>query len=110
MCHDCRGFGRQSCRWCKRLELSVDSGVKHDCAQSGTVAAQPQYAPPMTPPVTSSTVTIFDHPLIQHKLTWMRDKSLSDRPFRALLAQIAGLMVYEVTREFPTKDVEVLTP
>jgi uracil phosphoribosyltransferase len=64
----------------------------------------------MTPPGTPSTVTIFDHPLIQHKLTWMRDRSLSDRPFRALLAQIAGLMVYEVTREFPTKAVEVLTP
>lgn len=55
-------------------------------------------------------VTVFDHPLIQHKLTWMRDKSLSDRPFRALLAQIAGLMVFEATRSFPTIEVEVDTP
>ncbi len=55
-------------------------------------------------------VTVFDHPLIQHKLTWMRDKSLSDRPFRALLAQIAGLMVFEVTRSFPTVEVDVETP
>lgn len=55
-------------------------------------------------------VTVFDHPLIQHKLTWMRDRSLSDRPFRALVAQIAGLMVYEVTRSFPTVAVHVDTP
>lgn len=57
-----------------------------------------------------ANVTVFDHPLIQHKLTWMRDRSLSDRPFRALLAQIAGLMVFEATRTFPTVDVEVETP
>ena len=55
-------------------------------------------------------VTVFDHPLIQHKLTWMRDRSLSDRPFRALMAQIAGLMVFEATRTFPTIDVDVDTP
>ena len=53
---------------------------------------------------------IFEHPLIQHKLTWMRDASTSHRPFRALIAQIAGLMVYEVTRAFPTDVVEVQTP
>ncbi len=56
------------------------------------------------------SVTVFDHPLIQHKLTWMRDKTLSDRPFRALLAQIAGMMVFEATRTFPTVDIEVETP
>lgn len=55
-------------------------------------------------------VTVFDHPLIQHKLTWMRDRTLSDRPFRALLAQIAGLMVFEATRSFPTVGVDVETP
>ena len=55
-------------------------------------------------------LTVFDHPLIQHKLGWMRDASVSHRPFRALLYQIAGLMVYEVTRELPTVDVEVQTP
>lgn len=53
---------------------------------------------------------IFEHPLIQHKLTWMRDATTSYRPFRALIAQIAGLMVYEVTRSFPTDVVEVRTP
>lgn len=53
---------------------------------------------------------IFDHPLIQHKLTWMRDESTSYRPFRALISQIAGLMVFEATRNLPTKSVEVQTP
>jgi uracil phosphoribosyltransferase len=53
---------------------------------------------------------VFDHPLIQHKLTYLRDFSTSHRPFRALLYQIAGLMVYEVTRTFPTITVSVKTP
>jgi uracil phosphoribosyltransferase len=53
---------------------------------------------------------VFSHPLIQHKLTWMRDETTSYRAFRALLAQIAGLMVYEVTRSFETVPVEVQTP
>jgi uracil phosphoribosyltransferase len=55
-------------------------------------------------------VVVFDHPLIQHKLTYLRDLSTSHRPFRALLYQIAGLMVYEVTRTFPTITVSVETP
>ncbi len=53
---------------------------------------------------------VFDHPLIRHKLTWMRDEATSFRAFRALLEQIAGLMVYEVTRSFETVEVEVRTP
>lgn len=53
---------------------------------------------------------VFDHPLIQHKLGWLRDISVSHRPFRALLAQIAGLMVFEVTRGLPTHAVTVQTP
>jgi uracil phosphoribosyltransferase len=55
-------------------------------------------------------VIIFDHPLIQHKLTYLRDVSTSHRPFRALLYQIAGLMVFEATRTIPTREVEVQTP
>lgn len=55
-------------------------------------------------------VVVFDHPLIQHKLSHLRDASVSHRPFRALLYQIAGLMVYEVTRSLPTREVEVRTP
>jgi uracil phosphoribosyltransferase len=55
-------------------------------------------------------VIIFDHPLIQHKLTYLRDRDTSHRPFRALLYQIAGLMVFEATRHFPTRTVDVQTP
>jgi uracil phosphoribosyltransferase len=57
-----------------------------------------------------SNLIVFDHPLIQHKLAYLRDKSTSHRPFRALLSQIAGLMVFEVTRAFPTRKVPIQTP
>jgi len=57
-----------------------------------------------------ANAVIFEHPLIQHKLTWMRDESTSYRPFRALISQIAGLMVFEATRDLPTTEVEVQTP
>lgn len=55
-------------------------------------------------------LVVFDHPLIQHKLSHMRDRSTSFRAFRALLYQIAGLMVFEATRSFPTHWEEVQTP
>lgn len=55
-------------------------------------------------------VVIFDHPLIQHKLTYLRDITTSHRPFRALLYQIAGLMVYEATRNVPVVEIDVQTP
>ncbi len=55
-------------------------------------------------------LVVFDHPLIQHKLTHARDKTTGFRAFRAILQQIAGLMVYEVTRTFPAQAVEVETP
>jgi len=62
------------------------------------------------PSATPANVIIFDHPLIQHKLAWLRDRTTGHRPFRALMAQIAGLMVFEVTRAFPTREIEVATP
>lgn len=55
-------------------------------------------------------VVIFDHPLIQHKLTHLRDATTSHRPFRALVYQLTGLMVYEATRALPTRAVEIRTP
>lgn len=55
-------------------------------------------------------LVVFDHPLIRHKMTSLRDRRTGHRPFRAVLAQIAGLMVYEVTRSFDTERVEVETP
>src|SRR5690606_7144292 len=53
--------------------------------------------PPMPEPHPQfPTLQVFDHPLIQHKMTYLRDRQTSFRAFRALIAQIAGLMVYEV--------------
>jgi uracil phosphoribosyltransferase len=63
-----------------------------------------------TPSTEFPGVVVFDHPLIQHKLTYLRDRTVSHRPFRALLYQIAGLMVFEVTRTLPTEMIEVETP
>lgn len=57
-----------------------------------------------------SSLHVLDHPLIQHKLTLMRDKSTGSKEFRELLEEIAMLMAYEVTRDFPLKVVEVETP
>ncbi|MDO4484289.1 MAG: uracil phosphoribosyltransferase [Clostridia bacterium] len=55
-------------------------------------------------------VHVFDHPLIQHKLSIMRDKKTGTKEFRELLEEISMLMVYEVTRDLPTEEVEVETP
>jgi len=55
-------------------------------------------------------LVVFDHPLIQHKLTSIRSIETGHRPFRALMAQIAGLMVFEVTRSFPTERIDIQTP
>ncbi len=55
-------------------------------------------------------VHIFDHPLIQHKLSIMRDKNTGTKEFRELLDEISMLMVYEVTRDLPTEEVNVETP
>ena len=49
-------------------------------------------------------VTIVDHPLVQHKLTLMRDKSISTKSFRELLKEIGMLLCYEVTRDLPLAD------
>ena len=57
-----------------------------------------------------SKVVVFDHPLIQHKLSIMRDKNTGCKEFRELLDEIAMLMVYEVTRDLLTEEVEVETP
>jgi uracil phosphoribosyltransferase len=55
-------------------------------------------------------VTIVTHPLVQHKLTLIRDKSRSTKGFRELLNEIGMLLCYEVTRDLPLTDVEIETP
>ena len=57
-----------------------------------------------------SKVVVVDHPLIQHKLTLMRDKDCGTKDFRQLLNEIAMLMAYEVTRDLPLMEVEIETP
>ncbi len=57
-----------------------------------------------------SKVCVFDHPLIQHKLSILRDKKTSVKEFRELVSEIAMLMCYEATRDLPLEDVEVETP
>ena len=57
-----------------------------------------------------STVHVVDHPLVQHKLTLMRDKNCGTKDFRQLLEEISMLMAYEVTREVPLKEIEIETP
>ena len=57
-----------------------------------------------------STLHIIDHPLIQHKLTIMRDKRTGAKEFRELLDEITLLMGYEITRDFPLVDWEIETP
>jgi uracil phosphoribosyltransferase len=55
-------------------------------------------------------LTIVDHPLVQHKLTLIRDKDRSTKSFRELLKEIGMLLCYEVTRDLPLTDVEIETP
>lgn len=55
-------------------------------------------------------LTVLDHPLIQHKLTLLRDKTTSTRDFKQLVSEIATLMAFEVTKDLPTVAVEIDTP
>ena len=50
---------------------------------------------------------IADHPLIQHKLTLLRDKETGSKEFRELVEEIAMLICYEATRSLPLKEVEI---
>ena len=54
-----------------------------------------------------NNVTIVDHPLVQHKLTLLRDRSTSTKTFRQLLRETATLLCYEVTRDLPLDPVEI---
>ncbi len=55
-------------------------------------------------------VQVLDHPLIQHKVSLMRDKNTGTKDFRELLNEVSTLMAYEVTRDLPLKEVEIETP
>ena len=55
-------------------------------------------------------VVVIDHPLVQHKLTLMRDKNTGTKDFRMLLNELSTLMAYEVTRDLPMEEVDIETP
>ena len=57
-----------------------------------------------------SKVCVFDHPLIQHKLSILREKRTSVKEFRELISEIAMLMCYEATRDLPLEEIEIETP
>lgn len=57
-----------------------------------------------------SRVYVFDHPLIQHKLTFIRDKHTGTKEFRELVDEVATLMAYEITRDMPLEDTVIETP
>lgn len=57
-----------------------------------------------------SNITITNHPLIQHKLSILRDKNTSSKEFRTLISEIASLECYEATRDLPVQEIEIETP
>ncbi|PYF07536.1 uracil phosphoribosyltransferase [Ureibacillus chungkukjangi] len=57
-----------------------------------------------------SKVYVFDHPLIQHKLTYIRDKNTGTKEFRELVDEVATLMAFEITRDMPLEEIDVETP
>jgi uracil phosphoribosyltransferase len=60
--------------------------------------------------VSKMSLTILTHPLLQHKLTILRDKSTGVKIFREIVSEMSALMCYEAMRDLPLKDVEVITP
>ncbi len=73
-------------------------------------APQEQAAAPAAENTVCEMLHVIDHPLIQHKLTIMRDKATGAKDFRELLEEISRLLGYEVTRDLPLRDVEIETP
>ncbi len=55
-------------------------------------------------------VYVFDHPLIQHKLTYIRDKNTGTKEFRELVDEVGTLMAFEITRDMPLQEIEIETP
>ncbi len=55
-------------------------------------------------------VHVLEHPLLQHKLSILRDKDTGVKEFREIVGEIAGLMCYEATRDLPTREVQIETP
>ena len=61
-------------------------------------------------PQSPGCLTVVEHPLVQHKLSLMRDRNTSTAEFRRLLREISLLLAYEATRELPLEETEIDTP
>lgn len=59
---------------------------------------------------TFPTLTVSNHPLIQHKLSYIRDKTTSKKDFKELVDEVGTLLAYEITRDLPLRSVQVDTP
>ena len=57
-----------------------------------------------------SKVQVMDHPLIQHKINYIRNEEVGSKEFREIVGEIASLMCYEATRDLKLQDVEIETP
>ncbi len=57
-----------------------------------------------------SNVFVLDHPLIQHKLTYIRNKNTGTKEFRALVDEVSALMAFEITRDLPLEEKTIETP
>lgn len=58
----------------------------------------------------NNQVTVLDHPLIQHKLSFLRDKNTGSKMFRELISEISMLMCYEAMRDLPLEEIQIETP
>lgn len=57
-----------------------------------------------------NNVTVLDHPLIKHKVTYIKNKNTGPKQFREVVEEVSTLMAYEVTRHLPLEDIEIETP
>ena len=90
-------------------ELSEPTGEVGVPVRRGVVATCGVLFPPMPHPKFPN-LTVLDHPLIQHKLSILRDKNTTTKDFKQLVNEIAMLMAYEVTKDLPLETAEVETP
>ena len=78
--------------------MKITAGIKN------TIIGRKEYT------MTNEKLHICDHPLVQHKISLLRDKTTGSKEFRELVSEIAMLMCYEATRDLPLKTVQIQTP
>jgi hypothetical protein len=108
------------CRWpaCSKAAPGPPAANSRSASQRPAAPAGGRATAPFSNPESNSwpflsrtsNVHLVDHPLVQHKLTLMRNKEASTNSFRRLLNELAMLMAYEVTRDMPMQEVEIETP